>query len=178
MERRLLALEIPKEVKHSISRLFFGLESVKWLEAEELYVNLCQVGLDDSSFDLDLMERLFSLRLPEIMIKMNGLSADKKGQLLISLDPSEHLTKLKKDLLEALKPIPLKFIKSPEDLHIPIADLDKPKADLLAEWLLFNQSHFNLQFNSKKIVLLKPQITPKHKFYIKISYLALVSKAL
>lgn len=157
MEERVLALNIPHEIKSLVSRLFFGVEGVEWLDKDQLYIPILSIIMSDSSFDQDIMERLFSLKYPIISLNLNGvdlsISKGKRGALFVTVDQN-HLKKFRKFIETALNSIPIQILRG--NSNIPIGHFQHASDSSLAVWMQSNHPFSSSNFTPSELVLLKP----------------------
>lgn len=173
MEERILALDLPKEIKMFISSLFFGVESVSWVEKEQIFLPIIYLHLQDPSFDIDIMERLFSISYEPIYFCLKGVdffySKGKQGKLFVLVEPIEEWQQFKKTVEKALKPIPIKISKSCEKPRIPIAYFEQKGLDAkLADWMQTNYLFSSPIFCADRCLLLTPLKKQKgHRYLLK-----------
>lgn len=179
MEMRLISLSLPTKIKTNLSRLAFGLPETSWYDPHELHLPLCFLELQNSSYDIDILDLLKTMELSSPSLTIIGpkilLPKSKKGQIILLLKEQETLNNARLSLEYLLKDLPIKVKNPAENLSIPLGFIDKISPSKLADWMETQAFFPEIEFFPEHLLYVQPQTSPKHKFFSVIGKLPLIS---
>jgi 2'-5' RNA ligase len=158
-----IAFPLDKIIGNQLERLCYGLPYVSWIEHNNFYLILANLGPADGALQLDIQEALAKIRFPPFNLYLNGVNyfiQNKTNGIIYScVAPSEELSLfyklLNKELLEILPKLDLKTIPP----YVPLGRCEKIDERRLLDYLDANSYFTSQAFKNNSFLLLKNQHT-------------------
>lgn len=164
----LIALTFPPLIKKQLSLLCSGLQTVHWVEEENLHLTLCYLGPITDALLFETQERLKLITFSPFHLTLKTVQASYdqrgQGQIWTSASPQETCMQLKRKIDHALKELEL-----PQDRafhpHVTLGRYHSINSNQLADYLSYHYFYLLENIEITEFSLLSSQQTSKRQIY-------------
>ncbi len=142
--RLFVAIDLPEEVRQSVTDICRGLAGVRWLPPEQLHLTLRFMGEADDAVNAAIRKGLATIASPPFPLTLNGTgcfpSPRRPRVLWVGLNSSEPLMELQQKVETAVAAAGLPTEERPFSPHITLARLRDHRGGDVAPFLAQNAS--------------------------------------
>lgn len=138
MPRLFTALEIPTEIRQSLSMLRGGLPGARWIDPENYHVTLRFIGDVDASLAREAADVLDSVSRPAFDVRLDGLNAfggNKPRAIVATVSPTRQLSELQAEHERLMQRIGLEPEGRKFTPHVTLARLRDASSRDVADYL-------------------------------------------
>jgi 2'-5' RNA ligase len=156
MPRLFTGLEIPTEVRDSLSMLRGGLPGARWIDPENYHLTLRFIGDVDDSLAHEIAWLLGQVRRTAFQVRIDGLSSfggHKPRALVATLGPSQAVMELQAEHERLMQRVGLEPEGRKYTPHVTLARLRETSSWQVAEYLSARGAFRSPTFSVSRFVL-------------------------
>ncbi len=146
MYRLFVAVDLPDEIRNSVSDICAGIPGVKWIDPEQLHLTIRFIGDADEALFVAIRQELAEITGPPFTLSLRGVGRFPPHReprvLWVGLERSGELALLRDQVEQALVKVGLEPEGRAFSPHITLARLREPQVPLVSRFLERN-GHFS-----------------------------------
>ncbi|TDJ07367.1 MAG: RNA 2',3'-cyclic phosphodiesterase [Deltaproteobacteria bacterium] len=161
MIRIFIAIDLPEDIKGSLTSLRSKIKCANWVKREQMHLTLTFIG-EVSEFKLrEITEVLNQISFHPFSLKLYGVGHFAQKVFWAGINPNEDLGLLKDEIDQKLLGIGIQLENKSYKPHIALARLKGSKADDLAKLLEQFSLFESREIKVDKFILFSSTLTPK-----------------
>jgi len=143
MHRLFVAVDLPDEIRNSVSRICAGIPGVKWLDVKQLHLTIRFIGDADDELFTNIRNVLAEIALPPFTMSLRGVGCFPPKRdprvLWVGVEKSGELARLRDRVEQALVKTGLEPEERAFSPHITLARLKERPSAAIARFLEHNR---------------------------------------